>query len=461
VLGRLDCAAELGAPATRRSSSSARARACSCGRPDAAAGRAARPSREPRRRRRDRPAGALRRRGAPTLPPLAPALAPIQALPEPPLHDVRRLSYSALALFERCSYRYYAERVAGCARTRARDRRRADGLVATEVGDAVHRLLELVDLVAPAAPDVEQVRAWYPAVTDDELARIAAFVDTNTAAPSWAQRIATLSGARPERPLRSSTTACFCTGDSTSSPSRAHTARAGLQENSLDERGHPTRSSRLTTGSSDSSTRLACFPSGVDEVEVVYHFLETAGCGCLEDVRACDLPELEASSRRRSAASAPASSFRLRASSTARAALRSTSSVQGPACTAARADRPHWRGGLMRVARLCDVHGNLPALEAVLAEVASLDVDRIVCGGDVIAGPFPQDCLDRLREVEAVFVRGNADRESPRRPRAPGSGSSAQTRRAVARVPARRCRCRCRSTASSTATVRRATTTRS
>ena len=39
-----------------------------------------------------------------------PELAP---LPAPPLHRVRRLSYSALALFERCSYRYYAERVAG------------------------------------------------------------------------------------------------------------------------------------------------------------------------------------------------------------------------------------------------------------------------------------------------------------------------------------------------------------
>ena len=70
----------------------------------------------------------------------------------------------------------------------------------------------------------------------------------------------------------------------------------------------------------------------------------------------------------------------------------------------------------MRVAALCDVHGNLPALEAVLAELASLDVERIVCGGDVIAGPFPQDCLERLRAAEAVFVRGNADRHSPRAP---------------------------------------------
>ena len=64
----------------------------------------------------------------------------------------------------------------------------------------------------------------------------------------------------------------------------------------------------------------------------------------------------------------------------------------------------------MKAAVLCDVHGNLPALEAVLAEVASLDVDGIVCGGDVVAGPFPRECLDRLLGLDAVFVRGNADR---------------------------------------------------
>ncbi len=70
----------------------------------------------------------------------------------------------------------------------------------------------------------------------------------------------------------------------------------------------------------------------------------------------------------------------------------------------------------MRVAVVCDVHGNLPALEAVLAEIASLEVDRIVCGGDVVAGPFPRECLDTLVGVDAVFLRGNADRESPRAP---------------------------------------------
>ena len=70
----------------------------------------------------------------------------------------------------------------------------------------------------------------------------------------------------------------------------------------------------------------------------------------------------------------------------------------------------------MRVAVLNDVHGNLPALEAVLAEVTNLDVDEILVGGDVIAGPFPRESLDRLVDLGAVFVRGNADRESPRAP---------------------------------------------
>jgi predicted phosphodiesterase len=49
----------------------------------------------------------------------------------------------------------------------------------------------------------------------------------------------------------------------------------------------------------------------------------------------------------------------------------------------------------------------------VLADVASLDVDRIVCGGDVVAGPFARECLDLLLRHDAAFVRGNAEREAP------------------------------------------------
>jgi putative phosphoesterase len=63
----------------------------------------------------------------------------------------------------------------------------------------------------------------------------------------------------------------------------------------------------------------------------------------------------------------------------------------------------------MRVAALYDIHGNLPALEAVVAE---LDADLVVVGGDVASGPFPAETLALLRSVpmEVRFVRGNADR---------------------------------------------------
>src|SRR4029453_307574 len=98
-------------------------------------------------------------------------------------------------------YRYYAERVAGMWPARAHGTVAGQtGLVATEIGDAVHRLLELVDLSAPAAPELAQVRVWYPAVTDDELARISAFVDAYCGS-ELARRIAALPGARPERPF--------------------------------------------------------------------------------------------------------------------------------------------------------------------------------------------------------------------------------------------------------------------
>jgi putative phosphoesterase len=65
----------------------------------------------------------------------------------------------------------------------------------------------------------------------------------------------------------------------------------------------------------------------------------------------------------------------------------------------------------VRVAALCDIHGNLHALEAVLAEAEEEGVDVIVCGGDVVGGPFPAQVLDRLASLPDVrFVRGNADR---------------------------------------------------
>ena len=56
----------------------------------------------------------------------------------------------------------------------------------------------------------------------------------------------------------------------------------------------------------------------------------------------------------------------------------------------------------MRVAAIYDVHGNLPALEAVLAEVRQAAVDLVVVGGDVLPGPMPRETLDCLFWYRAV-----------------------------------------------------------
>jgi putative phosphoesterase len=66
----------------------------------------------------------------------------------------------------------------------------------------------------------------------------------------------------------------------------------------------------------------------------------------------------------------------------------------------------------MRIAALYDIHGNLPALEAVIGEVSRLGVDTVVIGGDVVPGPMPRETVQYLRSlaIPAVFIRGNGDR---------------------------------------------------
>jgi putative phosphoesterase len=63
-----------------------------------------------------------------------------------------------------------------------------------------------------------------------------------------------------------------------------------------------------------------------------------------------------------------------------------------------------------RVAALSDIHGNLPALEAVLVDVEREGVDAIVVAGDSFSGPWPAEVVDLLLANDALIVRGNADR---------------------------------------------------
>jgi ATP-dependent helicase/nuclease subunit A len=210
------------------------------------------------------------------LPPIVPALPPLAETPAPPIHRVRRLSFTALALFERCSYRYYAERVAGMRPTDARAAAPGtSGLAATEVGDAVHRLLELVTLRDPVPPvDLEElVRGWYPGVTDEEVERIRGFVRSYCDS-ELARRVSRLPGARPERPFAFEHDGVLLHGrldvlqlDGTRAlvvDYKTNSLEEGTPEEIVD---HDYHLQRLVYA-------LVCFRAGADEVEVVYHFLE-------------------------------------------------------------------------------------------------------------------------------------------------------------------------------------------
>ncbi len=207
----------------------------------------------------------------PPLPPLAP-------LPEPPLHDPRRLSYSALALFGRCSYRYFAERVVGMRPADAPGRAPGrTGLAATEIGDAVHGLLERVDLAAPAVPEgdalAEAVRSRYPGTTDEELERIGALARAYCESP-LAARIAALAGAASERPFAFEHDGVLLHGRlDVLHLADGHGLVVDFKTNVLDGASPADvidgeyRVQRLVYA-------LACFRAGAEEVEVVYQFLE-------------------------------------------------------------------------------------------------------------------------------------------------------------------------------------------
>jgi putative phosphoesterase len=68
---------------------------------------------------------------------------------------------------------------------------------------------------------------------------------------------------------------------------------------------------------------------------------------------------------------------------------------------------------MMRVAALYDIHGNLPALEAVVGDVRRAGVDAIVVGGDVLPGPMPRETVEYLQDLDlpVTYIFGNGDRE--------------------------------------------------
>jgi predicted phosphodiesterase len=66
---------------------------------------------------------------------------------------------------------------------------------------------------------------------------------------------------------------------------------------------------------------------------------------------------------------------------------------------------------VVNVLALYDIHGNIDALDAVLADPRAANPDIVLIGGDVVPGPFARATLDRLAGLDARWIRGNGERE--------------------------------------------------
>jgi ATP-dependent helicase/nuclease subunit A len=229
----------------------------------------------------------------------APELPPLVALPDPPLHRVRRLSFTSISLFEQCAYKYFARYGLGMSE-RPVEPGEPGERSGTEIGSAVHALLEEIDLAAPAVPELadELVRGFVAAYAESDLAR----------------RVAALEGVEKERHFTfehdgvlvhgfidafymaasvggEAADARPGPGQALASPRRAlvvdykTNALGDAAPEEIVEQDY--RLQRLVYA-------LACFRAGADEVEVVYHFLERPGAPVAAVFTGADVPELEA-----------------------------------------------------------------------------------------------------------------------------------------------------------------------
>ena len=230
------------------------------------------------------------------LPPRAPRLRDLPLAPEPGPLRLSRLSFSAISLFDTCSLRFWVERVAGV-RAREAPRDTADGgLRATEIGDAVHRVLERVDLAGPRTPAAEELAslldAWYPAVGAEERERIASLVDAYCAS-ELAVRVAGLTGTRVEVGFAFEHDGVLLNGrlDVHWSDGR----RALVLDYKTNVLGETTPEEAVAHGYTLQRLvyALACLRTGIEEVEVVYQFLERPESPVAATFTRADVPSLE------------------------------------------------------------------------------------------------------------------------------------------------------------------------
>jgi ATP-dependent exoDNAse (exonuclease V) beta subunit len=187
--------------------------------------------------------------------------------------------------------------VAGLAPVAAVGENGDGGLAATETGDAVHRLLELVPLDHPKSPDRVEletaVRGWYPHVSDEELQRIAALVEAYCAS-ELAQRVAGLPGAAVERPFTFEHDGVLLHGRLDVFWRDGTRAVVVDYKSNVLEDAEPAAIVEAEYTLQRLVYALACLRAGVQETEIVYQFLEQPDELVTATFTTQDVPALEA-----------------------------------------------------------------------------------------------------------------------------------------------------------------------
>ncbi|MDQ3670589.1 MAG: PD-(D/E)XK nuclease family protein, partial [Actinomycetota bacterium] len=222
----------------------------------------------------------------------APELPELLPVPVPPTHRIRSLSYSALAVYSRCSYRFYAERIVGLSPADAAGTvpGATEGLAATELGDAVHVLLETDTALEDAR---EQVLRRYPGATVDDLARVDGLVRAWRESP-LAGRLAALDGVRQELSFAFEHDGVLLHGRF--DVFHVHDGRAlviDYKTNRLDE-SSPEETVAAEYVLQRLVYALAALRAGAQDVEVAYVFLERPDQVVTATFARDDVPALEA-----------------------------------------------------------------------------------------------------------------------------------------------------------------------
>ena len=216
-------------------------------------------------------------------------LAALPPPPEAPPREVRRLSYSALALFERCPYRFYAERIVGLREEAPPGRDPSGGLSGAEIGDAVHVHLEEGGTSAAA---VETLRRLYPSAGADEADRVATLVDAWNDSSLAAEL--TASGARAELPFAFEVDGVLIHGRFDVFQSDGAAARVVDYKTNRLEGQEPRAVVEAEYRLQRLVYAIAALRSGAEEARVAYVFLERPDDVVEDRFTAGDLPALKA-----------------------------------------------------------------------------------------------------------------------------------------------------------------------